>query len=488
MQFSPLIQSVKNFFQQYGPARTYWIAYSGGLDSRVLLQLCAMVRMELSISLRAVHINHGLSPNAAQWSAQCAKDCGDLQIDFQQRTIDAKHAVGESPEETARQGRYAVLAELLQPHDVLLTAHQQDDQAETVLLQLFRGAGPKGLAAMSKIKVFAKGFHARPLLNFTREDLKHFAEANQLQWIEDESNLNTGYTRNFLRHDIMPLLKKRWPNMSNTLSRSAENCAEMVAVVEEVAVADLRELGGLRQISAQDPSLYVCSEKMIPVFPSSAIDEQKSPVSNHPCVHKGYLPPLLSAQQLFSYEKLVQTSGQHTLSIKKLLQLTPARQRQALRTWFSLLEFPVPSAIKLKQMQQDFLHAREDKYPHIQWKNVELRRYHDELYLMKSLPEHDPTQLFHWNLQRPLTLPNIGVLSVNQNTSHLKEVIVRFRQGGEVCQLRGRTHHHELKKLLQIWNIPPWERDRVPLIYLDDRLIAVVGYFLDETFFQAAFK
>lgn len=410
-----LFNSLKAFFQEYGFSRTYWIAYSGGLDSRVLLQLCVVLRTELPLKLQAVYVNHGLSPNAAIWAEHCENTCRALQVDFQYKTINAKPEIGESPEEAARLGRYAVFAELLAPDDLLLTAHQQDDQAETLLLQLFRGAGPKGLAAMPKAKPFAKGLHLRPLLDYTRQDLEEYAKVHGLQWIEDESNLNTHFTRNFLRHDIVPMLKKRWPTVIKTLARAAENCAEAVEIMEDIAQKDLLE------------SVDIIKNKRL-------------------------------------------------LSVTKLAALSPARQRQVLRAFIYELKFPLPSAVKLKQIQHDFLQAREDKLPCMQWGNAELRRYNDYLYLMHRLLPHDALAVFYWDMQQPLTIPGVGDLHVTKNISQDKQVIVRFRQVGEVCQLPGRKHHHELKKLFQLWKIPPWERDRVPLVFLEDQLIAVAGY------------
>jgi tRNA(Ile)-lysidine synthase len=404
-----ILDSVKNFFLECGVEKNYVLAYSGGLDSRVLLQVCTFIRNELPISLKAVHINHGLSPNAILWSKQCENTCRELSVDFQSVTIEAKITSNKSPEEIARIKRYDAFAELLMANDILLTAHQQDDQAETVLLQLFRGAGPKGLAAMPKIKPLGKALHARPLLDVTREELKAYALKNKLQWIEDESNHNVDLTRNFLRHDIIPLLKKRWPTITQTVSRSALHCAEATQLIEEVAAKDLS------------------------VFSSNQ------------------------------------------LSLNFLLELTPARQRQVLRTWFNTLNIPIPSTVKLRQIQSDFLTAREDKSPYIQWKNVELRRYNNTLYVMKCLSDHDSHQSFIWDLKKPLILPNIGELHVVKNDSNIQKVSVRFRQGGEKCVLPGRDHHHELKKLFQCWKVPPWERDRVPLVYVDDQLIAVVA-------------
>ena len=183
-----LFDRIKTFCLAQGLDKIYWVGYSGGLDSHVLLHLCAELRKQYPLRLKAVHVHHGLSVNASDWVVHCEQVCADLQIEFIQKSIEAKALTGDSPEEVARDLRYAVFAKLLAPQDILLTAHQQDDQAETVLVQLLRGAGPKGLAAMPELKAFAAGFHARPLLSVSRVELKKYAEGNYLTWINDESN------------------------------------------------------------------------------------------------------------------------------------------------------------------------------------------------------------------------------------------------------------------------------------------------------------
>jgi len=207
------------------------IAYSGGLDSHVLLHAVAAMRAELTgCEFIAVHINHGLSEKAGQWTKHCANQCEVLNITFAHINVDAKNKTGESPEAVAREVRYQAFREFMQPGDCLLTAHHQDDQAETLLIQLLRGAGPRGLAAMPYYSDFAEGWHARPLLNFSRDELHEYAQQtfsqNQSAWIDDESNSDTRFDRNFLRHEIIPKLKARFPGMAATLSRSAGLCAE----------------------------------------------------------------------------------------------------------------------------------------------------------------------------------------------------------------------------------------------------------------------
>lgn len=413
-----LVKSLRDFCLTQGFNHTYWIAYSGGLDSHVLLHLLAQLRVDFPLRLQAVHVHHGLSVNADAWAKHCAAVCQKLTLPLTDFSINGFAKSGESPEETARDRRYSVLATLLLPDDILLTAHHQDDQAETVLLQLLRGAGPKGLAAMPGIKPFAKGYHARPLLSFTRADLRRYALYHQLEWIDDESNENVGFARNFLRHEILPILQQRWPSVAKTISRVAENCAEAQQLVDEVTQQDLQ-------------------------------------------IALGATPYLLS--------------------IPTCREWNPVRQRYVLRAWLNHIHFPVPSFVKLKQIQQDMLQARGDKSPYFSWHGFELRRYQDYLYAMPALPSHNRMQEFVWDTSQPLVLPTIGILSAKNSNKIFK---VRFRQGGEKIYLSERGGHHSLKKLFQEWQVPPWQRDRVPLVFEGEKLIAVVGFFAtDEEIF-----
>lgn len=416
--------SCDEFFNRQGLDKTYWIAYSGGIDSHVLLALCAEFRRHSPIKLRAIHINHNLSPHAEVWSNHCKKICADYDVALTVREIKLDLQAGESLEEEARKKRYAVFTEYLDVDDVLLTAHHQDDQAETMLLQLLRGAGLKGLSAMPVIKSFAKGWHARPLLNVERADLQQYAQAHQLQWIDDESNQNIKLTRNFIRHQILSPLKERWPSTTKIISRSAAHCAEAQALLD--------------QFSAE-----LCEQ--------------------------------------------VKGAERNTLSIQKLLTLDAAKQRLVLRTWINQLGFALPNADKLEAIRNDVFTAASDRMPRVIWDKVEVRSFRDDLYLISALEPHNLEQNYDWDLQRPLLLPNIGMLQaqqingVNRLKNDIERVQVRFRQGGEMANLLNRGRH-TLKNLFQEWGVPPWLRDRVPLLFADGKCIAAVGYFVDPEY------
>lgn len=418
-----LLTRMQVFFSQYGFDRTYWVAYSGGLDSHVLLSLCKKIATILPIRLRVIHINHGLSPHAIEWAKHCAHVSRGYGIDYVEHTMEVKPQKGESLEEAAREQRYAFFASCMHHEDILLTAHQQDDQAETVLLQLFRGAGPKGLAAMPSIKAFAGGFHARPLLEFPRERLFQYAKEHQLHWLDDESNHSHKLTRNFIRHEILPLLKARWCTVTETISRTAQHCAETQLLLTEYALPEYKNAKGLHE---------------------------------------------------------------NTLSVSKLLQLDTQKQKLILRTWIERSGYLLPDAKKLKAIIHDVFTAKWDRAPCVKWDNVELRRYRDDLYLMAPLAEFEINKIYEWNITDRLTLPQIGILEVSPVRgrglhSDIKKVDVRFRQGGESVHING-CGHHSLKNLFREWNVLPWERNRIPLIFLAEKLIAVVGHFIDPHF------
>ena len=416
-------QSLRNFFSHHGTGKKYWIAYSGGLDSHVLLSLCHALRAELNLNLRAIHVNHGISSKASAWALHCNNTCENYDIEYIEHEIKIVWKSGESLEEVARKKRYAVFSNYIAEDDILLTAHHQDDQAETVLLQLFRGSGLKGLAAMPEIKSFGNGLHARPLLSFSRKNLLEYAKNEGLIWIEDESNQDTTFRRNYLRHEIIPQIKSYWPAMTSALSRSASHCAESQLLLDELA-SELYE----------------------------------------------------------------QTRGSkiNTLSVAKLKQLTMQKQRLVLRYWIKQHLLPLPNTHKMKSIQENVLQAASDKLPKIKWGQAVIKRYRDDVYLMSAQSFNASQEIFDWDLKQPLILPGVGKLKVQETkdrglSPQIKKCKVRYRQEGETVTLLKRGKHH-LKNLFQEWGVPPWQRSITPLIFIDDYLVAAVGYFFDSNY------
>jgi tRNA(Ile)-lysidine synthase len=395
------------------------VAYSGGLDSHVLLHALARVRDERPLPLRAVHVNHGLHPQADAWARHCARVCVDLAVACREERIEVTDIGAHGLEAAARRARYARLAALLGPGEVLLTAHQRDDQAETVLLQLLRGAGVQGLAAMPEIMPFSAGRLARPLLGFSRAQLLAYARAQKLRWIEDPSNRDERLARNFLRHRVFPLLAQRWPSAPEQIARAAALAAEAAEQLDALAESDWRRC----------------------CLPDSA-----------------------------------------ALSIPALRQLPSPRARNLIRYWLRRQGFQAPSALQLAQILAQVAQEPRSRQAQIRWPGAEVRRYRDALVALQPGPDARPVVGLPWNPAEPLVLPGLGwrlraVAAEGEGLSQARlaaaALTVRWRRGGEVCRLPGRAHRHKLKKLLQQAHVPPWERQRLPLVYADGELAAV---------------
>lgn len=417
------LQRLDEALSQLPAVNGFLVAFSGGVDSCVLLH--ALKQGHPDEPIHAIHVNHQLQADAAHWALHCQSFCKALDIPLQQQVIEVNASRGESLEARARELRYRVFEQQLRDNECLLTAHHQDDQAETLLLQLLRGAGPHGLAAMPAVARFALGYHARPLLNFTRDEIHAYARQHGLQWIEDRSNADTAFDRNFLRHEIVPRLKQRWPSAACTLSRSAHLCADAAQLLDARA---------------------------------------KDLLDN------------------------VTVAGAAQLLVPALQRLTDSDCRNVLRYWLHQSGLPLPAAAHLQAIMRTVIQAREDAQPLVKWGDAEVRRFDDALYAMHALAPHDSHRVYDWDGQQSLAVAGVGVLSVHpaaddginlQRLRHAR-LQVRFRQGGERCRQHGHAHSQSLKNLFQQWRIPPWQRDRIPLIYNDEELVCVVGYSICE--------
>jgi len=401
------------------PSR-YRVALSGGLDSTVLLHALAGLRDRLGIPVAAIHADHGLQAASAEWAGHCATLCETLDIPYDSIQLQLSPQRGESTEALARQARYAAFAASMVEGELLLSAQHQDDQAETLLLQLLRGAGVAGLAAMPALADLGPGRLGRPLLAVSRAALEDYARQHDLHWIEDPSNQSLDFDRNYLRHEIMPRLKARWPAAAATLSRSAGHCAD----------ADRT----LRAFAAEDLSLCRLT----------------------PC-------RLLS---------------------QPLLQLPVERQANLLRAWIADAGLPVPPSHKLGRVLDELIPARADAAPLVAWSGAELRRYRDELWLMPPLEPIAANWQQAWSGDAPLVLPaDLGGLAVMPGPGGIApdrwqagEVRVAFRREGLSCTPAGRQGSRSLKKLFQDLDVPPWLRERVPLLFIDGELAAVGDY------------
>lgn len=411
--------------------RRYLVALSGGLDSTVLLHGLAALRSRLGrTGVAAVHVDHGLQPASEEWSRHCARLCDRLTVPCVTLAVRASSLPGESPEAAARRARYRSLASAMQDADMVLMAHHRNDQAETLLLQLLRGSGLRGLAAMPRCKRFGKGWLARPLLGAGREDLRLYAVAAGLQWVEDDTNFHLDIDRNYLRHAVFPVLKRRWPAVAGTFARTASHLADASHLNDALAQADLAAVAG---------------------------------------------------------------SGANTLSVPAMLKLDQARQRNLVRFWLRGLGLPVPPAARLESFLATLAHARADRSPLAQWPGAELRRYRDRLYAMTALPAWDAAKVLEWDLREPLSLGDKMLAAVVTRGAGIRAerhgsepVAVRFRVGGERCRPAGQRFTRDLKYLFQVYGVPPWQRSRVPLIYVDGKLAAIGDLCVCEPFAACA--
>ncbi len=215
------------------PTKRYLLAFSGGLDSTVLLHLLASIKDQIDAEVTAVHIDHGLQLESSTWSRHCKNFCRQLDIPLERVSLSLQPVTGESLEALAREARYAAIQQLMQPQEILLTAHHRDDQAETLLLNLMRGSGVKGLAAMPVIRHFGEEWLARPLLGVSRSQIEAYAIEHKLKWIDDPSNALTDFNRNYLRHEIMPRLAQRWPAAAASVADSASHLGESALLLEQ---------------------------------------------------------------------------------------------------------------------------------------------------------------------------------------------------------------------------------------------------------------
>ncbi|QUM91330.1 tRNA lysidine(34) synthetase TilS [Moritella sp. 36] len=416
------------------------LAYSGGLDSHVLLHLLARYQQLYSQhDYLAVHVHHGLSDNADAWLTHCQQTAAALGINFIAEKVVLNLGSRESLEAQARTARYQAIAKYLNDGSLLLLGQHLDDQLETFLLQLKRGAGVKGLSAMAAQMPFSLQANCqivRPLLTHSQQMLVDYASQAQLYWVEDESNNDQSYDRNFLRHQIIPSLKQRWPGIAHAVHRSAELCAEQQALADEIAQMDL----------------VTCEHSL---------------------------------------------AG---LKIVELDKLSKIRRNNVIRFWLDTQRLPMPSRHHLDKLWLEVVNASDDANPQLSWQAGEFRRYQGVLYNQQKYAELKDVVigLRHTKPQRIVLPDNIGFLylqdsiqdkrgvdtgnTIDEGASTIclkaplehEKVTIRFRGEGK-CHPVGRIGSRSIKKLYQEYQVAPWLRDRIPLIYYGEELVCAVG-------------
>lgn len=404
------------------PVERVIVALSGGLDSVVLLHLSNQYqRQNPSFQLLAHNVNHGLSANAEAWGVFCSTLCLQWSIDFIASKVSIQNQPRTSLEALARDARYASFKEKMCENDVILTGHHQDDQLESVLLALKRGSGSTGLQGIRSYQSFDKGYLLRPLLIFSRQQLADYAQRYQLHWIEDESNQDQQFDRNFIRKTISPLLKQRWPTIAKSVSRTAQLCQEQQILLDEVAQGDLQ----------------VCLRYQL----SSA-----------------------------------------TLEIEKLSLLSDSRRNNLLRYWFKLHQLQYPSAKQLSVLWYEIALSELDKQPLLQLGHISIRRYMGQLYIVPDQSIALPKLAMKWSGEKTLWLvaDQLGVdfslvASLYAQQHDVRLYLRQHLDAQLTCRPEGRNKARSIKKLLHEYNVAPWLRDQVVFVFVDQQLIAAVG-------------
>lgn len=400
----------------------YVIALSGGLDSSVLLHALAGSRKQHEKALLAVHVDHGLHADSARWCEACAQKAAALGVDFKAERVELGGSTPGGLEAAARDARYEALARHVGGGDWLLSAHHQDDQAETLMINLLRGSGPIGLAGIGAIRQFAAGWLARPLLDTPRAALEAYAASVGLDWLDDPANADQRFDRNYLRHEILPRLDARWPGVVARLARSAALAGDAASLLEQLAAIDLQTVG--------------------------------------------------------------EAPGR--LSLTSLSGLPRSRQRNVLRRAIRQAGLPTPSAAQLAAVLDELVAARDDAQPLVRWPRGSARRYRNRLYLAAGdESEQVPAAPLDFSQETVELGHGLGTLKrVSGAPQGLSDEVlgrrleIRFRRGGESIRPLGQAHTRRLKTLLQEAGVVPWMRQRLPLVYADDELVAVADLWL----------
>ena len=408
------------------PAKRLRVAYSGGPDSVALLHLLSRLPAARAMGLSAVHVDHRLQASSRDWVRHCRRFCEDHHIPLDVMTVDVGAHPGRGPEEAARRARYAALAERCREDTVIATAHHQEDLAETLLMRMLRGSGPSGLAGIPPLRRFGPGWLWRPLLDTPREVLRAYTVRHSLPHVEDPSNSDTRLDRGFLREEVMPVLRRRWPNPAAPLARAAAHQRETLSLLEPLAARDAE----------------------------TAVDAQGA------------------------------------FCIDATRDWSSARRAVALRCWLSECGLPLPDSGQLRRIQNEVMGAASDASPVLRWPGGEVRRFRRRLHARPPPPPFDSRHERPWaDVATPLALghgllwaePERGAGLCARRVS-AGALLVRFRRGGERAHPVGRARSQTLKRLFQEWGIPPWERGRVPLLYAGGELAAVAGLWVCRGF------
>ena len=383
------------------PCSPLWVGLSGGLDSSVLLHLLAHHPPARAARLRALHVHHGLHANADAWTSHCVQLCSALDVELTIIPVSVARDAGGGLEAAARDARYLAFAATLADGDTLALGHHRDDQAETVLLRALRGSGPGGLGAMRRWRPLGSARLWRPLLDTARAELRAHAQAHAMAWIEDPSNLDTDFDRNFLRERVLPLLRERWPRVDAAFARSAALLADADALLVDGDIA------ALARAATADPA----------------------------CV-----------------------------SVRELLDLVPARRARVLRRWIAGLHLPPLPGNGVERIEHELLPARADAQACFVWQGCAVTRWRDLLHAGRQRAPLPADWRMAWDGGQPAALPGGGALRLDGADALPAPAVLHARRGSQRITLPGRDHSHALKQVLLDLGVAPWQRAQLPLL------------------------
>lgn len=409
---------------------TLLIAYSGGKDSQVLLHSLVTIRNTVlpNLNLLAYHVNHGLSPHSGEWETFCQQTCDSWQVAFKTSSLKLKKEVQLSLEAQAREKRYTLFRQSIHKKDILLTAHTQNDQAETVLLALMRGSGVRGMSGIHPSHLFGEGLLLRPMLSVSSTEVYEYLKVHGLRYISDPSNQERVFRRNCVRHDIVPAIEKIAPAFTQKAAHFAQVAYDTQTLLDDYLSQEIKHI----------------------------------------------------------------SNANGALSVNALQSFLPAKRQAILRLWIKSMGHSQPSEKKLATIMEQMFHANLDRSPCVEWADAQVRRYKNHLFIMPNRQQKVADfKEQKWDLQQPLIISQYSQWHAHKtqgkgiNATMLCDpdyLVVRLRQSGDKILLPGRSNRTKLKKFMNERRIPYWQRDSLPLFFHKDCLVAIGNLWVSELY------
>ncbi len=419
-------------FAQDKNARRLLVALSGGVDSISLLHKLCELRTRYDLNIVALNVDHQIQPESEQWMRHCQAQCNEFEVPIKTVSLTLRES-GHGQEAAARQARYDWFRSQVGPADVLVMAHHMGDQVETVLLRLFRGSGLLGLGAMHEMRKFGLGWLARPLLKVSKEEIVAYVRENDLRYIEDPSNFDIHIDRNFVRHELLPLIRSRWSGVDQTISRSSDHLKSIQSSLDKSARSDLRMF------------LYLNRPTLL---------------GDYGCVR-----------------------------VSDLIRLDQTRVVEVLRYWIRCEGLDLPSTGKMNELIRQVVGNGTKGRGGIRWQQGEFRVYREFLYLLPAQPKLCSPTPQRWQGQDAMCIKEVDIAlslrrcrgrGIRLSSNNNSQFILDWQHRDRVFHPYGSVHKRTIKNLFQEKGIPPWERCRLPYVYLDDDLVCIPGLAVEQ--------